>query len=168
VATSSSPFQSHSQGDEDIAAPHFLSCGPCHSWFNLKAAVGLSTDFTDGLEQEAPPVRCFHVTRRMKRQPLATGFQSVDPTAFSRRSTRKPRGKDRRPQASQSRPAPNTSPSSASQEWTEELLSLTLAQIHDDALLNHSICQTGRPKTAQGEARGSMCQIRPKPQRDAN
>ena len=40
---------------------------------NLKPAVGLSTDFTDftdGLEPEAPPLRRFHVTRRVKRQPL--------------------------------------------------------------------------------------------------
>ena len=61
--------------------------------FILKPAVGLSTDFTDftdGLDPEAPPLRRFHVTRRVKRQPLSTGFQSVesvqsvDPTAFSR------------------------------------------------------------------------------------
>jgi hypothetical protein len=54
--------------------------------------VGLSTDFTDftdGLEQEAPPHRCFLVTRGVKRQPRSTGFQSVesvqsvDKTAFS-------------------------------------------------------------------------------------
>jgi hypothetical protein len=41
-------------------------------------------------EQEAPPLRCFHVTRGVKRQALPTGFQSVesvqsvDPSAFSR------------------------------------------------------------------------------------
>ena len=59
----------------------------------LNAAVGLSTDFTnftDGLEQEALPLRYSHVTQRAKRQPLSTRFQSVDsvhsvdPTAFSR------------------------------------------------------------------------------------
>ena len=47
----------------------------------LKAAVGLSTDFTDftdGLEQEAPLLRCFHVARGVKRQRLSTGFQSVE------------------------------------------------------------------------------------------
>ena len=46
--------------------------------FILNTAVGLSTDFTDGLEQEAPPRRCFHVTRGVKRQPFSTGFQSVE------------------------------------------------------------------------------------------
>jgi hypothetical protein len=58
---------------------------------SLKAAVGLSTDFTDftdGLEHEAAPLRSFPVTRRVKRQSLSTGFQSVesvksvDPTGF--------------------------------------------------------------------------------------
>jgi hypothetical protein len=62
----------------------------------MKRAVGLSTDFTDftdGLELEAPPLRWFHVTRGVKRQPLSTGsqsvesVQSVDPTAFSRLSS---------------------------------------------------------------------------------
>ncbi len=61
--------------------------------FSLKAAVGLSTDFTDftdGLEPGASTRRRFHFTRRVKPQPLSTGFQSVesvqsvDPTAFSR------------------------------------------------------------------------------------
>jgi len=60
---------------------------------NLKAAVWLSTDFTDftdGLAQEASPLRSFHFTRRVKRQPFPTCFksvesvQSVDPTAFSK------------------------------------------------------------------------------------
>ena len=60
---------------------------------SLKTAVGSSTDFTDfkdGLERGAAPLRCFHVTRRVKRQPLSTGFQSVesvqsvDPTAIFR------------------------------------------------------------------------------------
>ena len=61
---------------------------------SLKTAVGSSTDFTDfkdGLERGAAPLRCFHVSRRVKRQPLSTGFQSVesvqsvDPAAISRR-----------------------------------------------------------------------------------
>ena len=34
---------------------------------NLKPAVGLSNDFTDGLEQGAPLLRCFHVSRGVKR-----------------------------------------------------------------------------------------------------
>jgi hypothetical protein len=49
--------------------------------FNLKAAVGLSTDFTDftdGRGQEASPLRRFHFTRRVKRQPFPTGFKSVE------------------------------------------------------------------------------------------
>jgi len=70
--------------------------------FTLKAAVGLSTDFTDftaGMEPEAPLLRGFHVTRGVKRQPLSTGFQSVesvksvDPAAFSRVRSAKPAAK---------------------------------------------------------------------------
>jgi hypothetical protein len=41
----------------------------------MKAAVGLSTDFTDftdGLDQEASPLGSLHFTRRVKRQPVPT------------------------------------------------------------------------------------------------
>ena len=64
--------------------------GRCCESAHLKAAVASSTDFTDstdGLEPDAPPHRCFPVTRRLKQPPPSTGFQSVesvqsvDPTA---------------------------------------------------------------------------------------
>jgi len=49
--------------------------------FSLKAAVGLSTDFTDSTDgpgEEASPCRCFQITLGVKRQLLSTGFQSLE------------------------------------------------------------------------------------------
>jgi len=49
--------------------------------FNLKSAVGLSTDFTDftdGPGEGASPRRCFQITLGVKRQPRSTGFQSLE------------------------------------------------------------------------------------------
>ena len=49
-------------------------------WEMQKAALKLSTDCTDstdGKEPEAPSLRGFDITRRVKRPPLPTGSQSV-------------------------------------------------------------------------------------------